>query len=154
MQIKNRLIVMSILQFYVWGAWLITMANYWFGNSIGNGAEFGAVFGTMGIASVFTPTLMGLVADRWINAERVYGILHILYAVSDGLQCSPRIHVSHEYHVRPCAIYDVSNGGRGYVHVPVSRPGGVHGRHFGQSYGTTYTLQQCRLHLHNDESCE
>ena len=80
MQIKNRLIVMSILQFYVWGAWLITMANYWFGNSIGNGAEFGAVFGTMGIASVFMPTLMGLVADRWINAERVYGILHILYA--------------------------------------------------------------------------
>lgn len=80
MQIKNRLIVMSFLQFYVWGAWLITMANYWFGNSIGNGAEFGAVFGTMGIASVFMPTLMGLVADRWINAERVYGILHILYA--------------------------------------------------------------------------
>ncbi|MFM7473130.1 MAG: MFS transporter, partial [Crocinitomicaceae bacterium] len=80
MQIKNRLIVMSFLQFYVWGAWLITMANYWFGNAIGNVAEFGAVFGTMGIASVFMPTLMGLVADRWVNAERVYGILHILYA--------------------------------------------------------------------------
>jgi len=71
---------MSFLQFYVWGAWLITMANYWFGNSIGNVAEFGAVFGTMGIASIFMPTLMGFVADRWINAERVYGILHILYA--------------------------------------------------------------------------
>ena len=80
MQIKHRLIIMSFLQFYVWGAWLITMANYWFGNSIGNGAEFGAVFSTMGIASVFMPTLMGLVADRWVNAERVYGVLHILYA--------------------------------------------------------------------------
>ena len=73
---------MSFLQFYVWGAWLITMANYWFSNNIGNGAEFGAVFGTMGIASVFMPTLMGLVADRWINAERVYGTLHILYAAT------------------------------------------------------------------------
>ena len=73
---------MSFLQFYVWGAWLITMGNYWFSNNIGSGAEFGAVFSTMGIAAVFMPTLMGLVADRWINAERVYGILHLLYAGS------------------------------------------------------------------------
>ena len=71
---------MSFLQFYVWGAWLITMANYWFGTMQWDPTKFGAVFSTMGIASVFMPTLMGVVADRWLNAEKLYGILHVLYA--------------------------------------------------------------------------
>jgi hypothetical protein len=39
-------------------------------------AQFGAIFATMGIASLFMPTLMGIIADRWINAERLYFILH------------------------------------------------------------------------------
>ena len=70
---------MSFLQFYVWGAWLITLANYWFGTMQWEGTKFGAVFSTMGIASIFMPTLMGVVADRWLNAEKLYGILHLLY---------------------------------------------------------------------------
>ncbi|MRJ10156.1 MFS transporter [Ornithobacterium rhinotracheale] len=77
---KNKLILISFLQFFVWGAWLITMANFWFGTKHWNAAEFGAVFSTMGIASLFMPTLMGIVADRWVNAEKLYGVLHILYA--------------------------------------------------------------------------
>ncbi|QAR31039.1 MFS transporter [Ornithobacterium rhinotracheale] len=77
---KTKLILISFLQFFVWGAWLITMANFWFGTKHWNAAEFGAVFSTMGIASLFMPTLMGIVADRWINAEKLYGALHILYA--------------------------------------------------------------------------
>jgi len=80
MGIKNRLILMSFLQFFVWGAWLITIANYWFGTKHWEGTQFGLVFGTMGLASVFMPTLTGIIADRWINAERLYGILHVLYA--------------------------------------------------------------------------
>lgn len=80
MGIKNRLIIMSFLQFFVWGAWLITIANYWFGTKQWEGTQFGLVFGTMGIASLFMPTLTGIIADRWINAEKLYGILHILYA--------------------------------------------------------------------------
>ena len=78
--VRLKLTIMSFLQFYVWGAWLITMANYWFGTMQWDGTKFGAVFSTMGIASIFMPTLMGVVADRWINAERLYGILHLLYA--------------------------------------------------------------------------
>jgi NHS family xanthosine MFS transporter len=74
------LTLLSFLQFFVWGAWLITIANYWFGTKQWDGTKFGAVFSTMGIASVFMPTLVGIIADRWINAERIYGILHILYA--------------------------------------------------------------------------
>ncbi|MEZ7497990.1 nucleoside permease [Flavobacterium sp. Arc3] len=78
MGIKNRLTVMSFLQFFVWGAWLITVGNYWFGTKGWSGAEFGAVFSTLGIASIIMPALTGIIADRWINAEKLYGILHIL----------------------------------------------------------------------------
>jgi NHS family xanthosine MFS transporter len=81
MGIKNRLTLMSFLQFFVWGAWLITIANYWFGTKNWEGTQFGLVFGTMGIASLFMPTLAGIIADRWINAEKLYGGLHILYGL-------------------------------------------------------------------------
>ncbi len=80
MGIKNRLVAMSFLQFFVWGAWLITIANYWFGTKQWEETNFGLVFGTMGIASIFMPMLTGVIADRWVNAERLYGVLHLLYA--------------------------------------------------------------------------
>ncbi|MGY0426927.1 MAG: nucleoside permease [Polaribacter sp.] len=78
MSIKLRLILMNFFQFFVWGAWLITVANYWFGTKGWDGAQFGAIFSTMGIASIFMPTLCGIMADRWVNAEKLYGILHVL----------------------------------------------------------------------------
>ncbi|UUV20519.1 nucleoside permease [Paenimyroides aestuarii] len=81
MGIKSKLIAMNFMQFFVWGAWLITIGNYWFGDKKWDGTQFGAVFGTMGIASIFVPTLTGIIADRWINAERLYGFLHILYGL-------------------------------------------------------------------------
>ncbi len=80
MNIKLRLTLLNFFQFFVWGAWLITIANYWFGTKQWDGTKFGAVFSTMGFASIFMPTLSGIIADRWINAERLYGILQILYA--------------------------------------------------------------------------
>jgi NHS family xanthosine MFS transporter len=69
---------MSFLQFFVWGAWLITVANYWFGTKQWSGAEFGAIFSTLGLSSIIMPALTGIIADKWINAEKLYGILHIL----------------------------------------------------------------------------
>ena len=78
MNVKFRLTLMSFLQFFVWGAWLITVANYWFETKKWPGVEFGAVFSTLGLSSLFMPTLVGIVADRWINAEKLYGILHVL----------------------------------------------------------------------------
>lgn len=78
MGMKLRLIVMNFLQFFVWGAWLITFANYWFGTMGWGPTEFGAVFLTLGIASLFMPTLTGIIADRWVNAEVVYAISHII----------------------------------------------------------------------------
>jgi MFS transporter, NHS family, xanthosine permease len=80
MSVKYRLIFMNFMQFFVWGAWLITIANYWFGTRQWDGTQFGLVFGTMGIASLYMPTITGIMADRFINAERLYGVLHLLYA--------------------------------------------------------------------------
>jgi len=81
MNIKLRLITMNFLQFFVWGAWLITIGNYWFGTKQWSGENFGMVFMTLGISSLFMPTLMGIVADRWLNAEKLFGILHILSGI-------------------------------------------------------------------------
>lgn len=69
---------MSFLQFFVWGAWLITIANYWFGTKQWGSSEFGAIFATLGISSIFMPTITGIIADRWVNAEKLYAGLHIL----------------------------------------------------------------------------
>ncbi|WP_316766323.1 nucleoside permease [Pedobacter frigiditerrae] len=82
MNIKFRLTIMSFMQFFVWGAWLITIANYWFGTKQWDGGQFGLIFATMGFASLFMPTITGIIADKWINAEKLYGILHILYAAT------------------------------------------------------------------------
>ena len=81
MNIRFRLILMMFLQFFVWGSWLITIGAYWFQNKHWSGAEFGAIFSTMGIASLFMPAIAGIVADKWVNAEKLYGIFHICGAI-------------------------------------------------------------------------
>jgi NHS family xanthosine MFS transporter len=73
---------MSFLQFFVWGAWLITVGNYWFGTKQWSGAEFGAIFSTLGISSIIMPALIGIIADKFINAEKLYGILHIFGGIA------------------------------------------------------------------------
>ena len=82
MNLKLKLTVLSFLQFFVWGAWLITIGVYWFGTKHWGGQEFGKVFATLGIASLIMPALAGIVADRWMNAEKLFGILHILYGIT------------------------------------------------------------------------
>ncbi len=82
MSIKFKLTLMSFLQFFVWGAWLITIANYWFGTKHWSGAEFGAIFSTLGLSSIVMPAITGIIADKWINAEKLYGILHILGGIA------------------------------------------------------------------------
>ena len=82
MNTKLRLTVLSFLQFFIWGSWLITIGAYWFQTKQWSGAQFGAIFSTMGIASIFMPSLMGIVADKYVNAEKLYGILHILGGIT------------------------------------------------------------------------
>jgi len=80
MDIKKRLVLLNFFQFFVWGGWLISLGGYMF-NSLGfTGVQVGSIYATMGIASLFMPGLLGIVADRWINAERVLGACHIIGA--------------------------------------------------------------------------
>ncbi len=76
MHIRFRLIVLNFLEFFVWGAWLISLGGYLFFLNF-TGVQIGSIYGTMGVASLFAPALLGIVADRWINAERVLGLCHI-----------------------------------------------------------------------------
>ncbi len=70
------------MQYFIWGSWLLTIGAYWFQNKHWSGAQFGAIFSTMGISSIFMPALTGIIADRFINAEKLYGIMHIFGALS------------------------------------------------------------------------
>lgn len=89
MNMKFRLTVMSFMQFFIWGSWLITIGAYWFQNKQWSGAEFGAIFSTMGISAIFMPALIGIISDRFVNAEKLYAIMHILGATV--LFCLPLV---------------------------------------------------------------
>jgi NHS family xanthosine MFS transporter len=72
---------MNFLEFFVWGAWLISLGAYMSNVLHFSGVQVGGIYGTMGLASMVTPALFGIVADRWLNAERVLGICHIIGAL-------------------------------------------------------------------------
>ncbi|MCC8035533.1 MAG: nucleoside permease [Rikenellaceae bacterium] len=81
MNIKFRLIVMNFLQYFIWGAWLISLGSY-MGNSLQfDPLQIGSFFATMGIASLFMPGVMGIIADRWVEAQKLLGVCHIIGAV-------------------------------------------------------------------------
>lgn len=80
MNIKIRLILMNFLQYAVWGAWLISLGSYLGGSLHFSGLQIGSFFATMGIASLFMPAIMGIIADRWVQAQKLLGICHFLSA--------------------------------------------------------------------------
>jgi NHS family xanthosine MFS transporter len=72
---------MNFLQFFIWGAWLISFGSY-VGNTLHfDGVQIGSFFATMGIASLFMPALLGIIADRWVPAQKLFGICHLLGAI-------------------------------------------------------------------------
>jgi NHS family xanthosine MFS transporter len=86
--LKIRLIIMNFLQFFIWGSWLITIGAYWFQtlptlypDQHWSGTAFGALFSTMGWAALVMPSLLGIIADKWINAERLLGLSHLAGAI-------------------------------------------------------------------------
>ena len=76
---KTRLITMSFLQFAVWGAYLISMGTYLF--SAGMGDKIGYFYAMQGVVALFMPALMGMVADRWIPAQKLLAGCHALSAL-------------------------------------------------------------------------
>ena len=78
MSIKLRLIILSFLQFAVWGAYLTSMGGYLAGVGIGN--NIGWFYSVQGFVSIFMPGLIGIVADRWIQGQRLLGFCHFIAA--------------------------------------------------------------------------
>ena len=76
MNLKVRLALMNFLEFAVWGAYLTSMGRY-LGN-IGIGPEIGLFYSMQGVVSIFMPALMGIVADRWVPAQRLLGFCHLV----------------------------------------------------------------------------
>lgn len=76
--IRIRLAVMNFLQFAVWGAYLTSMGTYL--GRIGMGENIGLFYAMQGIVSLFMPALLGIIADRWIPAQRLLSISHIIAA--------------------------------------------------------------------------
>ena len=82
MNIKIRLIILSFLQFAVWGAYLTSMGNYL--GSIGLGQQIGLFYAMQGFVSILMPAIMGIIADRWIPAQKLLGISHLIAAIFLG----------------------------------------------------------------------
>lgn len=76
MSVKTRLIIMNFLQFAVWGAYLTSMGSYLV--TVGLGSIIALFYAMQGIVSIFMPALVGIVADKWIPAHRMYGICHAI----------------------------------------------------------------------------
>lgn len=74
--VRIRLIVMNFLQFAVWGSYLTSMGSYLVG--IGQASYIGLFYAMQGIVSIFMPALMGILADRWIPAQKMLGICHFI----------------------------------------------------------------------------
>ena len=72
--IKSRLIAMNLIQWAVWGAYLTSMGSYL--ASVGLATRIGIFYAMQGIVSIFMPTLMGIVADKFIPAQKLLGICH------------------------------------------------------------------------------
>ncbi|MCI6472260.1 MAG: MFS transporter [Bacteroidales bacterium] len=92
MNLKIRLTVMNFLEFAVWGAYLTSMGTFLF--KAGYGSHIGFFYSIQGIVSLFMPGIMGIIADRWVQAQRLLSACHLfaaafmiaagLYGMTDG----------------------------------------------------------------------
>ena len=81
--IKTRLIILSFMQFAIWGAYLTSMGRYL--GSAGMGSDIGWFYSVQGIVSIFMPALIGIIADRWVPAQRMLAFCHAVAAVFMGI---------------------------------------------------------------------
>ncbi|MCD2421654.1 nucleoside permease [Niabella pedocola] len=79
--IKVQLSVMMFLEFFIWGAWFVTLGTYLGTNLKADGLDIAKVFSTQSYGAIIAPFIIGLIADRFFNAERILGVLHIAGAI-------------------------------------------------------------------------
>ena len=75
MNLKHRLIIMNFLQFAVWGTYLTSMSRYL--GPAGMGEHIGLFYSVQGLVSIFMPTLFGILADRYVPAQRMLALCHL-----------------------------------------------------------------------------
>lgn len=75
--IRFQLSFMMFLEFFIWGGWFVTLGTFLSTNLHATGAESARVFSTQSWGAIIAPFVIGLIADRYINAERILGILHL-----------------------------------------------------------------------------
>jgi nucleoside transporter len=78
---KLRLSVLMFLEFFVWGGWFVTLGSYLAQSLSASGVQLGAAYSTQSWGAIIAPFIVGLIADRYFNAERVMGVLHLLGGV-------------------------------------------------------------------------
>ena len=79
--IATRLSVMMFLQFFIWGCWFVTLGTFLGANFQASGAQTGLAFSTQSWGAIIAPFIIGLIADRYFNAERILAALHLIGAV-------------------------------------------------------------------------
>ncbi|VUS59820.1 nucleoside permease [Klebsiella spallanzanii] len=80
MGIASRLKLMSFLQYFIWGSWLVTLGSYMINTLHFTGANVGMVYSSKGLAAIIMPGIMGIIADKWLRAERAYMLCHLACA--------------------------------------------------------------------------
>jgi nucleoside transporter len=75
--IRIKLSIMMFLEFFIWGAWFVTLGTFLGNNLKASGSETAAIFSTQSWGAIIAPFIIGLIADRYFNAEKILGILHL-----------------------------------------------------------------------------
>jgi len=78
---RVQLSLMMFLEFFIWGGWFVTLGTFLGNNLNASGVESGRVFSTQSWGAIIAPFVIGLIADRYINAEKILGALHIIGAI-------------------------------------------------------------------------
>jgi MFS family permease len=76
-----QLSFMMFLEFFVWGSWYVTMGTFLVNNLNANFTQVSAAFSTQSFGAIIAPFIIGLIADRYFNAEKILGFLHLIGAV-------------------------------------------------------------------------
>lgn len=77
LSVRIRLSAIMFLEYFIWGAWYVTMGTYLFVNFKANAVEVGAAYAVLSIAAMVSPFIVGLVADRFFMPRRILGVLHL-----------------------------------------------------------------------------